>query len=220
MSDKGSTSKTVLKEKVWLGTYHTPINAAVHHDFYKIVLAVEGCIFTSVDVPTCTPPLGKKKTHKLKLNFALHELPELMAKAVKFSQLWNRHKQDAERYVFRAVEPEKVHELVALLIRDHCGQLQKHIASNDNVRSSLACRTLHQRVSAKRYLTLLAASVMCARVCKSLSPCDMSECAYVGLHAERNVVVQEGTMGTIERRSSRRRSQHLPMGEPDSPEAP
>lgn len=30
--------KTVLKEKVWLGTYHTPINAAVHHDFYKVRL--------------------------------------------------------------------------------------------------------------------------------------------------------------------------------------
>jgi hypothetical protein len=55
----GGGLKTVLKEKVWLGTYHTPINAAVHHDFYKVVLAVEGCIYTSVDVPSCSTPTGK-----------------------------------------------------------------------------------------------------------------------------------------------------------------
>lgn len=55
---QGGGIKTVLKEKVWLGTYHTPINAAVHHDFYKVVLAVEGCIYTSVDVPACSAPTG------------------------------------------------------------------------------------------------------------------------------------------------------------------
>ena len=55
---QGGRVKTVLKEKVWLGTYHTPINAAVHHDFYKVVLAVEGCIFTSLDVAACSAPTG------------------------------------------------------------------------------------------------------------------------------------------------------------------
>lgn len=133
--DKASGSKTVLKEKVWLGTYHTAINAAVHHDFYKVVLAVEGCIFTCAEMPTCTPPLGKKKTHKLKLNFALDELPTLMFKAVKFSQLWNRHKQDAERYVFRACEPAQVQTMVEKLIATRCDELRPHIAKNESVRS-------------------------------------------------------------------------------------
>jgi hypothetical protein len=54
----GGGLKTVLKEMVWLGTYHTPTNAAVHHDFFKVVLAVEGCIYTSVDVPSCSAPTG------------------------------------------------------------------------------------------------------------------------------------------------------------------
>eukprot|EP00892_Ulva_mutabilis_P001260 jgi/Ulvmu1/11134/UM071_0017.1 len=123
--------KTVLKEKVWLGTYHTPINAAVHHDFYKVVLAVEGCIFTSVDVPTCSAPTGKKKSQKLKLNFPLDDLPELMYKAVRFTQLWNKYKQDAERYVFRSFDAGSVRALVQDLIDKHCLELRKHVANND-----------------------------------------------------------------------------------------
>lgn len=62
--------KTVLKEKVWLGTYHTPINAAVHHDFYKVVLAVEGCIYTSVDVPSCSAPTGTLLTRVVPVSTA------------------------------------------------------------------------------------------------------------------------------------------------------
>lgn len=133
--------KTVLKEKVWLGTYHTPINAAVHHDFYKVVLAVEGCIFTSVDVPTCSAPTGKKKSQKLKLNFPLNDLPELMYKAVRFTQLWNKYKQDAERYVFRSFDAAAVRALVQELIDKHCLELRKHVANNDPVRppSHSAC---------------------------------------------------------------------------------
>lgn len=134
IADKGAGFRTVLKEKVWLGTYHTPINAAVHHDFYKVVLAVEGCIFTCMNIPTCTQPLGKKKTHKLKLNFGLDELPALMFKAVKFSKLWNRHKQDAERYVFRNHSAEEVQRMLEALIATHCGELRQHIAKNEAVR--------------------------------------------------------------------------------------
>jgi hypothetical protein len=64
VADKqGGGVKTVLKEKVWLGTYHTPINAAVHHDFYKVVLATEGCIYTSFDIPACSVPTGVSSDH-------------------------------------------------------------------------------------------------------------------------------------------------------------
>jgi hypothetical protein len=164
IADKGAGFKTVLKEKVWLGTYHTPINAAVHHDFYKVVLAVEGCIFTSVDVLTCTPPLGKKKTHKLKLNFGIDELPELMFKAVRFSQLWTRHKQDAERYVFRGVAPETVKAMVAALVRLHCQPLQKHIAKNDAARPLTLPRDVLR-------LHLSAASLPWLRAVVCVHPC-------------------------------------------------
>jgi hypothetical protein len=134
VQDKSSNSvKAVIKEKVWLGTYHTPINAAVHHDFYKVVLAVEGCIFTSTDIPTCAQPLGKKMTHKLKLNFELDDLPQLMFKAVKYSQLWNRYKHDADRYVFRSCTPEQVQSMLQELIDTRCVELRKHIANNDTV---------------------------------------------------------------------------------------
>jgi hypothetical protein len=120
-----------------LGTYHTPINAAVHHDFYKIVLAVEGCIFTCLNVPTCNPPLGKKKTHKLKLNFGLDELPALMYKAVKYSKMWNHYKQDAERYIFRNHAPEQVQSMLEELIKKHCSKLRQHIVKNEAVRTPL-----------------------------------------------------------------------------------
>jgi hypothetical protein len=134
LPDKHSGNpKLVLREKVWLGTYHTSINAAVHHDFFKVVLAVEGCIFTSLDVPTCSMPAGKKKSQKLKLNFPIDELPDLMFKAVCFSQLWNKYKQDTERYIFRNCKPSEVRDLVKCLIDDHCFELRKHIARTDTV---------------------------------------------------------------------------------------
>jgi hypothetical protein len=136
VQNKMNGFRTVLKEKVWLGTYHTPINAAVHHDFYKVVLAVEGCIFTCMSIPTCTLPLGKKKTHKLKLNFGLDELPALMYKAVKYSKLWNHYKQDAERYVFRYHTPEQVQKMLEDLINAHCTKLRQHIVKNEMVRCS------------------------------------------------------------------------------------
>ena len=132
--------KALLKEKVWLGTYHTPINAAVHHDFYKVVLAVEGCIFTSTEIPTCAAPAGKKKSHKLKLNFSIDDLPALMFKSVKFSQLWNRHKQDAERYIFRSLAPARVQAMVQDMIEQHCGALKEYIAANDTVRRPCQCK--------------------------------------------------------------------------------
>jgi hypothetical protein len=133
VQDKTNGFRTVLKEKVWLGTYHTLINAAVHHDFYKIVLAVEGCIFTCLNVPTCNQPLGKKKTHKLKLNFGLDELPALLYKAVKYSKMWNNHKQDAERYIFRNHTPEQVRSMLEDLIITHCSELRQHIVKSEVV---------------------------------------------------------------------------------------
>lgn len=80
---------------------------------------------------------GKKKSQKLKLNFPLADLPELMYKAVRFTQLWNKYKQDAERYVFRTYDPETVRSLVQHLIDSHCGELRKHVANNDTVRPHL-----------------------------------------------------------------------------------
>jgi hypothetical protein len=77
---------------------------------------------------------GKKKSQKLKLNFPLSDLPDMMFKAVRFTQLWNKYKQDAERYVFRTFAPESVRALVQQLIDIHCGELQKHVANNDIVR--------------------------------------------------------------------------------------
>ena len=100
----------------------------------QVVLAVEGCIFTSIDVPTCSAPTGKKKSQKLKLNFLLDDLPELMYKAVRFTQLWNKYKQDAERYVFRSFDAAAVRTLVQELIDKHCIELRKHVANNDIVR--------------------------------------------------------------------------------------
>lgn len=79
---------------------------------------------------------GKKKSQKLKLNFPLADLPELMYNAVRFTQLWNKYKQDAERYVFRSYDPETVRSLVQQLIDKHCGELRKHVANNDTVRPS------------------------------------------------------------------------------------
>jgi hypothetical protein len=83
----------------------------------------------------CAHCVGKKKSQKLKLNFPLVDLPELMYKAVRFTQLWNKYKQDAERYVFRTFEPEAVRTLVQDLIDLHCGELRNHVANNDAVRS-------------------------------------------------------------------------------------
>lgn len=103
----------------------------------QVVLAVEGCIFTSIDVPTCSAPTGKKKSQKLKLNFLLDDLPELMYKAVRFTQLWNKYKQDAERYVFRSFDAATVRALVQELIDKHCIELRKHVANNDTVRRCL-----------------------------------------------------------------------------------
>ena len=85
---------------------------------------------------------GKKKSQKLKLNFPLADLPGLMYKAVRFTQLWNKYKQDAERYVFRTHDPEAVRSLVQHLIDTHCGELRKYVEHNDVVRS-LAAYWLH-----------------------------------------------------------------------------
>lgn len=57
-----------------------------------------------------------------------------MYKAVRFTQLWNKYKQDAERYVFRSCHPDIVRNLVQQLIDVHCGELRKHVANNDVVR--------------------------------------------------------------------------------------
>lgn len=76
---------------------------------------------------------GKKKSQKLKLNFSLTDLPELMYKAVHYTQLWNKYKQDAERYVFRSYDPKVVRGLVQHMIDTHCGELRNHVASNDVV---------------------------------------------------------------------------------------
>lgn len=137
---KAAAARHALKEKVWLGTYHTPINAAVHHDLYKVVLAIEGCVYTGGGAGA-----AKKKTHKLKLNFGLDELPELILSAVRFSQLWNKHKQDAERYIFRALAPEAVRDLVVALLREHGGALQQHVAHADAVRRRRCCRCRKRR---------------------------------------------------------------------------
>ena len=172
IADKGAGFRTVLKEKVWLGTYHTPINAAVHHDFYKVVLAVEGCIFTCMNIPTCTQPLGKKKTHKLKLNFGLDELPALMYKAVKFSKLWNRHKQDAERYVFRNHSAEAVRSMLEALIAAHCGELRQHIAKNEAVRPPAprlcACAAARRQLAARASAVLARPRTAPARLLRAL----------------------------------------------------
>lgn len=79
---------------------------------------------------------GKKKSQKLKLNFALVDLPELMFQAVRFTQLWNKYKQDAERYVFRGHSPHSVRKLVQHLIDVHCCELRKHVANIEAVRPS------------------------------------------------------------------------------------
>lgn len=128
------------KDKAWLGTFHTPINAAVHHDFFKIVLAVEGKIYTSPLMDTCDRTASRARPHMLKLNFSLDALPVLMRKSVRFTNIWQNYYQSNERYIFRDTRPAAVELLVSTFIEQHCSLLRQFIPSPvESVRSPSLC---------------------------------------------------------------------------------
>lgn len=120
------------KDKAWLGTYHTPVNAAVHHDFFKMVLAVEGKIFTSRDMDACSRDAGRSRPHLLKMNFPIDELPALMRQAVTFTNLWHKYYQGSERYIFRDHNPADVETMVTKFIEQHCWQLREYVPTQPN----------------------------------------------------------------------------------------